>query len=666
MHISLNRLYDNSSQLGQLLQDNTYNYDNVGNIISIDDYGLNARNQNFEYDNINRLIYSKGGMNCQGTGIGYETDYTYSAAGRILKKNVTSQRMNTTAGVYPVDYQNNYTYPSTGNPFAISSVQDALSGSVNNFDWDDNGNLTDSRAYATHTDRRLCWTEDNRLQGYTEYSDENGDMSAWYNYNAGGDRNFKITSPSLNIRQNAVGLRYSAHLKYPTLYASALITFNKGGYTNVTEVESRASSLALPRCSNVTERKHYFEGTNRVCSKIGGGFYHVHMDSIENRVPALAGSYEDQSDEQSESVEHTFNECLNMGVEMDGIIDLYEVVSHESGRDEQEPAFFYHSDHLGSAAYLTNDAGQVTQTLNYLPYGEDWVDIQNYAETRYPRLGIYTYNGKEKDYESGFHYYGARYYWSELLTGWLSVDPMADKYPSISPYAYCAWNPVTLIDPDGRDWYRNDETGSVLWSDNNDKKIDYNGESYRNIGKSYSRYVDGMRINYGNSPDDFSIEEADPNLNIEGGQYIPKEFTTDDGSVVSVSFNKGADNSIDTKTVSALIKSVNEANNSGANISSLHISSTSNHTSNQSKSAHSHHNGSRAIDISMINNSAVNTSNPRAKSLQNAIKSTPGWLENYGPFIIEKMNNGKAIQAPWARTCCADGHTRHIHISTPK
>lgn len=59
-------------------------------------------------------------------------------------------------------------------------------------------------------------------------------------------------------------------------------------------------------------------------------------------------------------------------------------------------------------------------------------------------------NGKEKDYESGFHYYGARYYWSELLTGWLSVDPMMDKYPSISPYAYCDWNPVMLIDPDGR------------------------------------------------------------------------------------------------------------------------------------------------------------------------------------------------------------------------
>lgn len=59
--------------------------------------------------------------------------------------------------------------------------------------------------------------------------------------------------------------------------------------------------------------------------------------------------------------------------------------------------------------------------------------------------------GKEKDYETGYHYFGARYYDSELLTGWLSVDPMADKYPSMSPYNYCAWNPVKLVDPDGRD-----------------------------------------------------------------------------------------------------------------------------------------------------------------------------------------------------------------------
>lgn len=63
----------------------------------------------------------------------------------------------------------------------------------------------------------------------------------------------------------------------------------------------------------------------------------------------------------------------------------------------------------------------------------------------------FTFTGKEKDAESGYHYFGARYYDCEALMGWLSVDPMADKYPSMSPYNYCAWNPVKLVDPDGRD-----------------------------------------------------------------------------------------------------------------------------------------------------------------------------------------------------------------------
>lgn len=81
------------------------------------------------------------------------------------------------------------------------------------------------------------------------------------------------------------------------------------------------------------------------------------------------------------------------------------------------------------------------------------------------------FNGKEKDYESGFHYYGTRYYWSEVLTGWLSVDPMMDKYPGISPYNYCMWNPVKLVDPDGReidDYFS--YTGKYLGSD--DAKTD--------------------------------------------------------------------------------------------------------------------------------------------------------------------------------------------------
>ena len=76
---------------------------------------------------------------------------------------------------------------------------------------------------------------------------------------------------------------------------------------------------------------------------------------------------------------------------------------------------------------------------------------QNYikynAETpqKYPQSST----GKERDSETGFSYFGARYYDSDILNGWLSVDPMADKYPGLSPYAYCALNPIRVIDPNG-------------------------------------------------------------------------------------------------------------------------------------------------------------------------------------------------------------------------
>ena len=60
----------------------------------------------------------------------------------------------------------------------------------------------------------------------------------------------------------------------------------------------------------------------------------------------------------------------------------------------------------------------------------------------------YTFSGKERDEETGYSYFGARYYNSSYSI-WLSVDPMSDKYPSLSPYAYCGNNPVKLVDPNG-------------------------------------------------------------------------------------------------------------------------------------------------------------------------------------------------------------------------
>ena len=70
----------------------------------------------------------------------------------------------------------------------------------------------------------------------------------------------------------------------------------------------------------------------------------------------------------------------------------------------------------------------------------------------YPSFQKFKYNGKELDMMSGLNSYdyGARQYYS-VVPGWDRVDPLCEKYYHISPYAYCANNPVNAIDPDGRD-----------------------------------------------------------------------------------------------------------------------------------------------------------------------------------------------------------------------
>jgi len=80
---------------------------------------------------------------------------------------------------------------------------------------------------------------------------------------------------------------------------------------------------------------------------------------------------------------------------------------------------------------------------------------RNYSQRNSSWNAPYTFSGKEKDTETGYGYFGARYYDSGLSI-WLSVDPMSDKYPSMSPYNYCANNPVRFIDPKGEDIYEFD------------------------------------------------------------------------------------------------------------------------------------------------------------------------------------------------------------------
>lgn len=97
--------------------------------------------------------------------------------------------------------------------------------------------------------------------------------------------------------------------------------------------------------------------------------------------------------------------------------------------------------------------------------------------------------GKEKDFESGYHYFGARYYDCEVLTGWLSVDPMEDKYPRISPYAYCVWNPLKLVDPNGMEISTHvDQDGKVVavFDDGDNGVYLHKGDAMAHVNKHYS------------------------------------------------------------------------------------------------------------------------------------------------------------------------------------
>ncbi|MDR6969265.1 RHS repeat-associated protein [Flavobacterium arsenatis] len=60
----------------------------------------------------------------------------------------------------------------------------------------------------------------------------------------------------------------------------------------------------------------------------------------------------------------------------------------------------------------------------------------------------FKFSGKEMDEETGLHYFGARYYDSRSSI-WLSVDPLAEKFPSWNPYNYTMQNPINLVDPTG-------------------------------------------------------------------------------------------------------------------------------------------------------------------------------------------------------------------------
>ena len=126
---------------------------------------------------------------------------------------------------------------------------------------------------------------------------------------------------------------------------------------------------------------------------------------------------------------------------------------------------YYRRDYQGNnrevwrAAYTSNNQVKATSTIQrtqYYPSGLPW------REGLSPAVQPYKYNDKEFVEMHGFdtYDYGARGYYP-AAGRFMTIDPLCEKYYSISPYAYCANNPVNAIDPEGEDY----------WSTNDPEKI---------------------------------------------------------------------------------------------------------------------------------------------------------------------------------------------------
>ena len=285
-----------------------------------------------------------------------------------------------------------------------------------------------------------------------------------YGYDGGTARTYKYSfdlSPQwVNGRLEAVNFNLHNAMFYPNAY----INFNNNGYYT----------------------KHYYNGMERIASRLGDQNLPINVND-----PDL----QDRKDWQDSLIrkqitEITGYEFLPVGEEQNHedpkpVFEL-PVIGLNNLQPSADGIFYYHPNHLGSTCYVTDGNASVQQGFLYAPFGE----ITNEHSPMWQNGNIpkYAFNAKELDEETGMYYYEARYYQPPTFT---SRDPLFEKYPTVSPYAYCANNPVKYVDPDGRekliffDTKKHKYSNYTQWKQNNKQRI----KNY-NLQKSAQQYKD--------------------------------------------------------------------------------------------------------------------------------------------------------------------------------
>ena len=194
--------------------------------------------------------------------------------------------------------------------------------------------------------------------------------------------------------------------------------------------------------------------------------------------------------------------------------------------DYEKMQFYYHPDHLGSSSYITNLDGEVLQHIEYVPFGEVFIEERNNTWNT-----PYLFNAKEFDEETGMYYYGARYY-EPRLSLWMSTDPKEEKFANINTYCYTNNNPIRYEDFDGREWgIKYNETGGVVYANvelqvnpNIDQKII---EQYKqDINAEFNRMIKEVSSGKFSGEINFNVPQKEDQLYliVSFSDYSPTTF----------------------------------------------------------------------------------------------------------------------------------------------
>ena len=303
------------------------------------------------------------------------------------------------------------------------------------YQYDANGNLTyvatgrvmkDGHTENLISERKLLWDDENRLMAISD----NGYVSS-YRYDNVGNRTVKLSGygEAVFINGDESGNGFNQTNRF-TAYPNSFFTYNGSRYF-----------------------KHIYVGSDRIVSKVSADnpdYDPRQVDCAGNSIKGYTVKLQSQQQALSDSIASIYAkfEVPYFGSNNDTYSYNWRDGIRRVAAANQEPdsygelAYYYHSDHLGSTSYVTDANGAVSQHVEYVPFGEVFIEeLSSSAKLNTP----YLFNGKELDEETGLYYYGARYY-DPRTSLWLSTDPMELKYPNISTYAYCANNPVKLVD----------------------------------------------------------------------------------------------------------------------------------------------------------------------------------------------------------------------------